>query len=173
MIRWIVYLAGAVIAELLAIILAPVLPLFAKNTIGPVNNNSASAREPRLPDWLSWFQTPDNSLLGDTNWRASHSGGYLSQVGWLLRNRAYWFKWSVLSAPVDTRNIVVYGNTNINYHTKTFGVFKIVMGDYWQYKVVKLLPFGLCFIGNFGWLLDDENQKNALFMFSPRFKILK
>ena len=43
----------------LALILAPVLPLFANS-------------DGWLPKWLWWFQTPDNSLDGDQGWITEH-----------------------------------------------------------------------------------------------------
>lgn len=81
----------------LALLAAPFLPLFARPHPGSIDNNNGHAIEPRLPRWLAWFQTPDNSLLGDSNWKATHDGSYLAQVQWLWRNPAYGFAWSPLA----------------------------------------------------------------------------
>lgn len=62
-----------------AMLLAPVLPLF--------------ATDGWLPSWLSWFQTSDSSLDGeDPNFQEKVSWckiRYLRQVLWLWRNPAY------------------------------------------------------------------------------------
>lgn len=167
--RWFLYSCAVLVAEVLALILAPILPLFAVHRFGPWDNNSQTAMGHRLPKWLAWFDTPDNSLEGDHNWQAAHFPvTYWSMVGWLLRNRAYGFKWSVLSAPMVGER-VIEGDPLINYHTGRYGTLKIKMGDYWQWKCIKPIGgTGYCLMMNFGWLLDDPNQNNALFMFSPR-----
>lgn len=70
----------------LAYLLAPALPAFAKDGW--------------LPNWLWWFQTPDNSLDGDDGWKAKPLWGaprYLRRVLWLWRNAAYGFSWGVLA----------------------------------------------------------------------------
>jgi hypothetical protein len=62
---WIVLVPINLIVTLLNIILSPVLPVFATEQEGRLDNNSRWGMGPRLPKWLSWFQTPDNSLDGD------------------------------------------------------------------------------------------------------------
>lgn len=178
--RWTACLVAALIAEVLAIMLAPILPLFSSPALGPVNNYSASARELRLPDWLSWFQTPDNSLLGDAAWQASHiwPGSHWAMTGWLLRNRAYGFKWSVLACEVDPSSISFSGDPRVNRNNGVTGLFRASLsGGYWQWKLVKPLigNWGLMF--NFGWQLNEfvlsEKPGVALFQFSPRFVSIK
>ena len=76
---------------ILGIILSPILPLFATH-------------EAKLPLWLSWFDTYDNTLDGDDGWKYEHllflncKGDsldpiriYLKRVCWLFRNTAYTF----------------------------------------------------------------------------------
>jgi hypothetical protein len=171
MIRYLAYLLLYIPVQIFAYLITPLLPLFAVKRMGNTDNNSYRQTQPRLPIWLAWFDTPDNSLLGDSRWMANHSGGYWSKVSWLYRNSLYGFKWSVLAAPANNRVcLTIEGPTNLNHHTKTFGVMRIKRGDgYWQYKCVK--PFmGRVLILNFGWLLDDPSQEKALFMCSPRWK---
>lgn len=175
MMRWISYLFACLVVEVLAIFLAPVLPLFARLKYGPWENASGQALGHRLPSWLAWFDTPDNALEGDSNWQASHiwPSSHWSMAGWLLRNRAYGFKWSVLSAPNNMLRIVE-GDKLINYHTSRFGELRITMGDYWQWKRIgKLGNTGYGYMLNFGWLLDDTSQERALFLFSPRIVRVK
>ena len=76
---------------LLAVLLAPILPLFASQQLGWNDNHSQYGMGPRLPTWLSWFMTPDNSLDGDGTFCQLNPPSYLSQVKWLLRNPAYSF----------------------------------------------------------------------------------
>ena len=81
-----------IFVTLLAIILAPILPLLAKLKQGPTNNGSDVELGPWLPLWLNWFQTPDNSLYGDSSFQQLFpKGSYWSMVHWLWRNPAYSF----------------------------------------------------------------------------------
>ena len=47
------------LTTLLGMLLAPILPLFATH-------------EAKLPKWLSWFDTYDNTLDGDEGWQKEH-----------------------------------------------------------------------------------------------------
>lgn len=167
--RYFLYLLLYLPVQVLTYLITPLLPLFAVQRLGKLDNANAYRREPRLPLWLSYFDTPDNSLLGDSRWMANHSGGYWSKVSWLYRNSLYGFKWSVLAAPILPEAQEISGNKLINHHTPLYGTLRIKQGSYWQYKSVN--PFmGRILVLNFGWLLDDTSQKKALFMFSPRLK---
>jgi hypothetical protein len=172
MIRYLACLLLYIPVQLFAYLITPLLPLFASLRDGNLDNANKTGEALRLPTWLSWFDTPDNSLWGDNNWLLAHpKGTHWDQAAWLYRNSLYGFKWSVLAAPANNKVcLTIEGSTNLNHHTKTFGVMRIKRGDgYWQYKCVK--PFmGRVLILNFGWLLDDPSQEKALFMFSPRLK---
>jgi hypothetical protein len=76
----------SLLITLLAVLIAPILPLFAKPLFGWCDNHSYEAVEPRLPD--GWFMTPDNSLDGDATFKRLNPPSYWSQVKWLLRNPA-------------------------------------------------------------------------------------
>jgi len=79
---------------ILAMVAAPVLPLFRVTFYGPVDNNNAYGVEPRLPWNLNWFMTQDNSLWGDKGWQTKHCpefDTYWGMVKWLWRNPAYGF----------------------------------------------------------------------------------
>lgn len=167
--RWTLYLLLSLVLQVLVWVITPALPLFAVRRLGFSDNASCLSTEPRLPLWLSWLDTPDNSLLGDSRWRAEHSGGYWSMVGWLYRNSLYGFKWTVLAQDVEQVRWV-QGDPQISYKQPRFGSLYIRQPNgAWQYKIVRPL-FGKVFEGNFGWLLDDTNKQRALFMFSPRIK---
>lgn len=168
--RYLAYLFILLFMSVVALLVTPVLPLFAKEREGPLDNNKESGLGPRLPTWLSWFDTPDNSLLGDARWYREHpKGTYWNMVAWLYRNSLYGFKWTALSQQVQNIRQVT-GSPDIGYQGERFGTLSIRQPNgAWQYKVVKPL-FGKVFEGNFGWLLDDTSKQRALFMFSPRFK---
>ena len=160
--RWLVYLVAALVMELLALLLAPVLPLF--------------ARDGFLPVWLRWFETYDCNLYGDHGWQTEHVAdpkAYWSQVRWLARNRAYTFKWTVLSAPMVLEDLTYEGDLKVNRNNGRFGLLRVRMGRYWQWKLVRPIGLGYCVMLNFGWLLNDFGQANALFLFSPRVARVK
>lgn len=138
------FLIASLLAHACAVLLAPVLPLFAVERLGRSDNNKYLRVEPRLPLWLAWFDTPDNSLRGDARWDREHTFGYLSMVGWLLRNRVYGFNWTVLSLPEGHPSAW-------QWHRKFY--FKTFYLDL-----------------NFGWMLDNIENGRAMFMFSPRIK---
>lgn len=168
--RYAIYLLASLVMQVIAWIVTPLLPAFASPRLGRSDNSSVEAVGPRLPKWLAWFDTPDNDLDGDHNWRkANPEGSYLDHVRWLYRNSLYGFKWSVLSAKMDRFKILFDGDRSINYHTGKFGTLKVRMDGYWQWKrIAPIGKTGWCWMLNFGWLLDDLDQDRALFMFSPR-----
>lgn len=142
--RYFLYLFGYIPALFVTYLVTPLFPLFAVSRQGPLNNNNSSGLGPRLPKWLYWFDTPDNSLLGDSKWQVQHSGTYWNQVCWLYRNSLYGFKWTVLSLPEG--------------HP-----------DAWQWH--KKFYYGGYYLDlNFGWMLDNIEHGRAMFHFSPRLK---
>lgn len=165
-----------IIVTLLALVLAPVLPLFATVKAGPIDNGSDIGTEPRLPYWLNWFMTPDNSLYGDATFKLINGCSYLSEVKWLIRNPAYSFglKYvSGLTPATFTGNNLIKDNDNA-----VAGKLLVHAGGLFQYTYVRQL-FGSsrCLYCNFGWnirALVDPNvpRKNhpyeATFVFSPR-----
>lgn len=174
LLRYPLYFCALLIMTVIAMIVTPLLPAFARPRLGPINNNNGSGVEPRLPRWLAWFDTPDNSLLGDLAWKATHNGGYGSQVQWLYRNQLYGFKWGPLAAPMHAAERIIHGDPTINRNNGRFGTMSIRMRSYWQWKCVKPIGrTGYCVMLNFGWLLDNPQPPRALYMLSPRLARIK
>jgi hypothetical protein len=124
--------------QIITYIITPILPLFIEDRYGYLNNQHALGIGPRLPLWLSWFDTRDNSLDGDLKFQSVNKESYLSKVYWLYRNSLYGFKWTVLA---------------------------LTEGDprAWQYKrEYKYLWL------NLGWMLDNPEQGKLMFQFSIR-----
>lgn len=175
----------------LAMLLAPVLPLFAELRNGPIDNNNGFGVEPRLPKWLSWFDTSyDNGLWGDHGWRTKHCPKYwftyLGQVLWLWRNPAAGFCWKVLAAKIDsstTFTVTDSGNgLNVDKGQGTFGWFRIESSTgHFQYRVVKKLWGNKAWTFECGWLLDNyvkspsafDTIPKALFQFQPQIRTVK
>lgn len=171
MLKYIIYLIIYILLQIITYIITPILPLFAVSRLGWSDNHNTLRVEPRLPLWLSWFDTPDNSLWGDSAFMLSHEETYLSKVIWLYRNSLYGFKWTVMGARIVSDR-VFDGNPQVNYKGPIYGTLRVSCGKYWQWK--KVTPSkvfkGRCWVLNFGWLLDDPDQEVALWMFSPRLK---
>lgn len=178
MIRWLALLAVSVVFNALAILLAPVLVLFGAPAYGPISNGNSTAIEPRLPWWLSWFDTPDNSLWGDDGHkeRWGNAGSYAQMVAWLWRNPAYGFERSVLGAHIDpAATPVVEGDPWIkNRVGAKAGTLHVRMpdfyvGEYWCWKRVTR-PFWdgeTCLMMEFGWKLQPYAQFPALAKIEP------
>jgi len=145
MLRWLVYLCVLIPIQLLTWLITPILPFFSVIRVGSTSNNNDVGYELRLQHWLYWFDTPDNSLFGDDNWKKKYPiPTYISIVLWLYRNSLYGFKWEVLSLPEG--------------HP-----------DAWQWH--KKYYFGKYYLDlNFGWMLDNIENGRAMFHFSPRLK---
>lgn len=178
--RYLPYLMADLAFDLLARLLAPVLPLFATMRLGPVDNNNGAYRvEPRLPRWLAWFMTPDNSLLGDTGWRTIHCvkhwQSYRGMVLWLWRNSATGFARSVLAQTVKLADVKTEGDITIIVDSPArYGKFYATDGKTFQWKVV--FPLFNKSIGlNVGWLMDtmirDQTpEARCPFKFAPKIK---
>lgn len=147
-----------IIMEILGKLLWPILPAFAELRNGPINNDNGYAVEPRLPTWLAWFDTPDNSLLGDDGWRTIHCvddwNTYKGMALQLLRNSSVGFSRTVLAHTVHQEDIVYTGDPHISVDRGIYGTFKANDGKgTWQYKKVFTL-FGKNIGLNFGWNID-------------------
>ena len=176
---WFLLLPAWLGFNLLALVLAPVLPLFATESFGACDNNNSTRTEPRLPPWLSWFQTPDNSLNGDGTFERLNPPCYWSQVKWLWRNPAYGFERSVLAARIRPGDgLCFWGDAEIKDGSGGKpGYCFVRIGPYWNLAWIKRLYGTRCLYWNFGWNLKTyaeqpsrmEAEPIAQFVFSPRF----
>lgn len=135
---------------LLCWILSPILPLFA---IG----------KDTLPKWLSWFQTPDAPLDGDTGFLIIHKNTpqYLQRIIWLIRNPAYGFSWSVLAArpPLGTK-IITFGNLYSGDDPYVPGwSFSYIEGTHYFHvrAFIKTIP-GKCLKSRLGWKFKGDSR---------------
>lgn len=179
--RYVIYLLINFVFDVFATFISPVLPLFAKSTLGNSDNNNAQLFEPRLPSWLSWFQTPDNSLYGDKGWQTIHYPNYKSYTGqvlWLVRNSSYGLIWGPLAAKFDKITDIVYvGNPKLDRtNPKDVNeVFEAVCGDYFQsMKIVKVPLLNRSIYVNFGWLFHpfvNNPETTNLYLAPLKFSI--
>ena len=172
---WYVFLVPvSLLLTLVAILLAPVLPMFATMQEGWLDNHYQWGVGPRLPKWLNWFMTPDNSLDGDATFERINGTGYWAQVKWLWRNPAYAFALRYLNPPY---NATFSGDNTIrdNDNAKAGWCF-VRAGGLFQFTLVAPIGFSRCFYCNLGWnirALVDPNATpsmlyQATFVFSPR-----
>lgn len=182
--RWLILWPYWLLVTVVSFIASAVLPKFAKNVSGPIDNNNGTAIEPRLVGWLSLFQTPDNSLLGDNTYKRLNDGGYWSQVRWLMRNPACGFKESFpLVANIHCLDSVsVYGNKDIRDGDKGVSGWCLTRVDkYWSLLLIYPITSSMAMHFTFGWELktyaEDStrllDQSKAQYVFSPRFSHFK
>ena len=91
-VKYIILVFISLIADVCNYFLAPFVVLFAN-------------QDGYLPRYLSWFQTPDNSLDGDGGWQREHRPfkvqdtkfkQWWNRTRWLYRNSMYGFAIDVL-----------------------------------------------------------------------------
>jgi hypothetical protein len=174
-IKYLISIPVGLLVTLVAVILAPIMPIFATQQEGWNDNHSYWGVGPRLPKWLTWFMTPDNSLDGDAAFEKLNPPSYWSKVKWLWRNPAYSFYLKYLNAPYS---VSVLGDPSIkdNDNAKSGWCFVRANGLF-QYRLVLPIGFSRCIYCNFGWnvigLADPNiNPKpdpwQATYVFSPR-----
>ena len=175
MITYILFVPLSLLLTLLAIIIAPVLPVFAVQKEWWLDNHAKRGIGPVLPSWLNWFMTPDNSLDGDATFEQLNGLSYWSKVKWLWRNPCYAFAIRYLTNPYYT---VVKGDKTIkdNDNAKS-GWLLVHANGLFQFTTVISIGFSRCIYCNFGWniraLVDDgvpvkPDPYQATFVFSPR-----
>ena len=163
----------SLLITLLAIVLAPVLPLFASPKLGWCDNHSYEAVEPRLPQWLNWFMTPDNSLYGDATFERINGKSYWSEVKWLCRNPAYSFALKYINT-IENRPSYI-GNDNIKDNDQAVAGWCFTRcAGLFQFTWVKPIGFSRCIYCVFGWNIrgtlhqPTTESYQATFAFSPR-----
>lgn len=171
---------------LFGFLLAPVLPFFATLKMGKLDNGSRTGMGYFLPDWLWWFQTPDNDLDGDHGWKTEHwqwryaipiywLRQYVGRVGWLLRNPAYSF--AVRYIPGDQYRWFKGDRGVKDNDGAKEGWLYVESHDLFQFVYCKQIPgTQRCIWVNLGWniralvdpLVVPPIEYQATFVFSPR-----
>jgi hypothetical protein len=165
----------SLLLTLIAVITAPIMPLFTVQKLWWCNNHSYQAVGPVLPSWLNWFNTPDNTLDGDATFQSLNGISYWSKVKWLWRNPAYSFALRYLHNPYYTK---VQGDPTIKDNDNAKKGWCLVHANgLFQFTVVAPIGFSRCIYINLGWnvrgLVDANVQPKpdpyqATFVFSPR-----
>lgn len=165
----------SLLITLIAVILAPVFPAFTVQKEGWLDNHARWGIGPRLPSWLNWFMTPDNSLDGDATFESLNPPSYWSKVKWLWRNPAYSFALRYLTAPYKAS---YSGDNTIKDNDNAKAGWCLVHANgLFQFTSVTPVGFSRCIYVNLGWnvraLVDDNVQPKpdpyqATFVFSPR-----
>jgi len=165
-----------VLLSLVALIISPILPLFASQNMGYVNNSSAQGIGLRLPNWLGWFQTWDNSLYGDDTFQSINGKSYLSAVKWLVRNPLPCFAMKIIT----DSSAIITGNNNITDGSQGIaGKVLVKIQGLFQFVWIWAIPLTTkCIYVNLGWniralTMGTKAPFNATFSFSPRISNLK
>jgi hypothetical protein len=142
---------------------------------GWLDNHAKWGYGPRLPTWLSWFQTPDNSLDGDATFERLNGVSYWAKVKWLWRNPCYAFAIRYLMPEYITS---VSGDKTIKDNDNAKAGWCLVHANgLFQFTSVTPIGYSRCIYVNLGWniraLVDDgvpvkPNPYQATFVFSPR-----
>ena len=134
-----------------------------------------------LPAWLSWFQTPDDSLdhdYGDKRFPGLQTGWrrWYSRVAWLYRNSMYGFAINVLGAKtratdvLQTRGDVLTSNCPIHSGWLRYDLYRDGKRIHFQFYYVKQWAANRCIRINLGWKLwtfaEGESTPCQL-VFSP------
>lgn len=165
----------SLLITLIAVILAPVMPVFTQQKLWWCDNHSYQAVGPVLPNWLNWFNTPDNTLNGDATFQNINGISYWSKVKWLWRNPAYSFALRYITSPYTTS---VNGDPTIKDNDNAKAGWCLVHANgLFQFTLVAPIGFSRCVYVNLGWnvrgLVDVNVQPKpqewqATFVFSPR-----
>jgi len=184
-IKWALMVPVMLLLSALTFPLAFVLPLFVEYRSGLLDNNTKTGMGWYLKPWLSWFQTPDNSIDGDEGWRVEHwqwrfklpaaLATYVGRVGWLWRNPGYGFG---LVQVAGFTPIISAGNIKVNDSPGVEGYCLAETPDLFQWVWVKRITTNKCIYCNFGWnikgLISSKNVRHtATFAFSPRISTWK
>lgn len=163
----------SLLITLLAVILAPILPVFAVQKLWWCDNHSYQAVGPVLPSWLNWFMTPDNTLDGDATFQKLNGISYVSKIKWLWRNPAYSFALKYINT-IENRPSYI-GNESIKDNDNAVAGWCFVKcAGLFQFTLVQPIGFFRCIYCVFGWnirgTLHQPTTENyqATFAFSPR-----
>ena len=167
------YAAFNLFVTLVACIIAPILPLFTIQAEGWLDNQSTWGIGPRLPTWLNWFMTPDNSLDGDAAFDRINGRSYWAKVKWLWRNPAYSVCMRYIDTVVNKTKVIGDDSIRDNDNAKAGWCFVRCAGLF-QFTWVKPIGYSRCIYCNFGWNIrgtlhqPPNTSYQATFVFSPR-----
>ena len=170
-----IFVPISLLLTLIAVITAPIMPIFAVQKEWWCDNHSFRAIGPVLPSWLNWFMTPDNTLDGDATFQRLNGISYWSKVKWLWRNPAYSFALRY----IEGNPVYWKGDKTIKDNDGAKEGWLYVYSDgLFQFVYIKrIFLSSRCFYCNLGWnirvLVDDNvspkpNPVQATFVFSPR-----
>ncbi len=183
--KWLLLLPVMLVVTAIAFPLAFILPFFSEQKDGLLDNGTKTGIGLRLPNWLSIFQTPDNSLDGDEGWRVEHwqwrfklpkpLAIYVGQVGWLWRNPGYGVGRIILNAPFD---VSFTGNKDVNDSPLVEGYCNVKANGLFQFVWVKKITDTKCLYVVVGWNIkgligSDKKTHIATYAFSPRVSTFK
>lgn len=167
MTRWLLYFIPALIVECIAWILTPIVCLFVVKRLHTdkvkrdYNKHVVTLNREFLPNWLSYFGTPDNpvdefwfgmyesSLISATSERYVDSWWvrYAYRCLWLWRNTAYGFHYALFSVPSEEGAVTEHG---IKYEGFWYKLTRRPSSFQLQYHLP--IPLTNRFIdGNIGW----------------------
>lgn len=167
--KWALMVPVSLIVTIIGMLIAPLLPFFAKDGW--------------LPNWLWWWQTPDNSLYGDEGWKHEHwlwryklpdfLSAYIGQVGWLWRNPGYGFGCVNLEDFEHFLEANYSGNAQVNDDPLVEGYCLVHARNLFQLVWCKKITSTKCLYFVFGWnikgLIGSEQKTHiATYAFSPR-----
>jgi hypothetical protein len=174
-IRYAILAIISLLLTLIAVVFAPVMPVFTVQKEWWLDNHSKRGIGPVLPSWLNWFMTPDNSLDGDATFESLNPPSYWSKVKWLWRNPAY----SYALRYIEGNPVYWKGDKTIKDNDGAKEGWLYVYSDgLFQFVYIKrIFHTSRCIYCNFGWnirvLVDDNvypkpNPVQATFVFSLR-----
>jgi len=161
--RWLWLTPVSLLASLLNYPLAPLVVLFADDSGW-------------LPNWLRWFQTPDNSLDGDHGWKTEHRcfkghpkvdqgwRRWVNRFRWLWRNSMHGFEREVLGfTPADGFKYSFRGNQSVGNRPLMNGlVLRAAVNPdgraAFQFYFVKAWSGRYCLRINLGWKIWQNPQ---------------
>lgn len=185
--KWLLMVPAMLVISALTFPLAFVLPFFAVERQGVIDNGTGWGWGKYLPNWLSWFQTPDNSLDGDYGWKTEHWQWrfrlpaaictYVGIIGWLGRNPGYGFGVVRFDSAVPVAATYT-GRQSVNDSPGVEGWCLVHAGGLFQLVLVKRISAAKCIYCNFGWnikglITDPRERYTATFAFSPRISTWK
>ena len=169
--KWLLILPIHIIVNLGAYLFSWLLAFYNKREYGFIDNGNSMGCGPRLPSWLPWFQTVDNSLDGDPAWQNMQEGhwewrtklsshpciqNYFGRLGWLLRNPAQGFERAsyVVAHILPSDSVKTYGNPYIKDKPNgKHGYCLTIIDTYWGFYAIIPLWKGRCAKVKIGWNL--------------------